>query len=160
MTERKFTLQEIGKISVKDGSYIIEINEPYRSGLKHLDGFSHIQVLWWCHRNDREKYRSKIMCNTPYKNAPANMGVFATRSPFRPNPIALTAARVSAVDHENGIIKLAYIDALDDSPLLDIKPYHPSCDRLKDCSLPQWCSHWPQWQEDSAFFDWEKEFNF
>ena len=65
------------------------------------------------------------------------MGTFATRSPERPNPIALTPAYVTYIDHENGIIGLAYIDANDGTPVVDIKPYTPSLDRVESPEVPE-----------------------
>ena len=59
------------------------------------------------------------------------MGVFATRSPARPNPIAMTASEVINIDFASGIIRVAFIDADEDTPVLDIKPYTPSFDRVE-----------------------------
>lgn len=88
------------------------------------------------------------------------MGIFATRSPVRPNPIALSTAEIIGIDYQNGIVQIAYIDANDNTPLLDIKPYTPSLDRVETPGVPAWCSHWPQSLEESASFAWENEFNF
>ena len=96
----------------------------------------------------------------PYKKAPEVMGVFATRSPIRPNPIALTTAQVINIDYEKGIIQVAAIDANDNSPVLDIKPYTPSLDRVEVPDVPKWCSHWPKSLEESEDYDWESELNF
>ena len=87
------------------------------------------------------------------------MGIFATRSPVRPNPIALTVEIID-IDSENGRIHIAYIDANDGSPLLDLKPYTPSLDRVERPEVPGWCGHWPKSLEESADFAWENEFNF
>jgi tRNA-Thr(GGU) m(6)t(6)A37 methyltransferase TsaA len=91
-----------------------------------LDGFSHINVLWWCHKCDSEEARNILEVKKPYRKAPDIIGVFATRSPVRPNPIALTAVQVIGIDHAAGTIQLAYIDADDGTPVLDIKPYTPT----------------------------------
>ena len=88
------------------------------------------------------------------------MGIFATRSPIRPNPIALTTAPVTYIDYENGVIHIAYMDANDNTPVLDIKPYTPSMDRIESPAVPAWCSHWTISQEESAAFPWEAPFNF
>ena len=94
------------------------------------------------------------------KKAPAVMGIFATRSHIRPNPVALTVVQVIRVDYDDGIIQVAYIDANDGSPVLDIKPYTPSLDRVEIPGVPEWCSHWPKSIEESGSFDWGNEFNF
>jgi tRNA (Thr-GGU) A37 N-methylase len=66
--------------------------------------------------------------------------------------------QVLALDAGAGIIRVPFIDAEDGTPILDLKPYHPCADRIRNVSVPQWCSHWPQWYEDSAHFDWQAEF--
>lgn len=76
------------------------------------------------------------------------------------NPIALTTSQIIHIDNEQGIIQVAYIDADDKTPLLDIKPYAPSLDRVEQPELPNWCSYWPKSTEESGDFDWEDEFNF
>lgn len=157
---QKFEISPVGKISVKDEGMFIKLEERYSPALKALDGFSHINVIWWFSGFDDAKSRSTIETTQPYKNSPESMGVFATRSPVRPNPIALTAAEVLHINYDTGIIQVAYIDAEDNTPVLDIKPYTPSLDRVNSSRVPGWCSHWPMSLEDSGNFDWEKEFNF
>ncbi|MCG8515368.1 MAG: TrmO family methyltransferase, partial [Halanaerobiales bacterium] len=102
------------------------------------------------------KDRQVLQCEQPYQKAPASVGIFATRSPLRPNPIALTIVPIINIA-EDGKIYLPYIDAEDGSPIIDLKPYHPATDRVRDLEVPDWCRHWPQWYEDSASFDWEAE---
>lgn len=91
---------------------------------------------------------------------PEELGVFAIRSPERPNPVAVSNAGITYVDEENGVVGLTYIDAKGGSPVIDLKPYMPSIDRVKQPVVPDWCSHWPQSVEESGTFDWEAEFNF
>jgi tRNA (Thr-GGU) A37 N-methylase len=61
---------------------------------------------------------------------------------------------------EKGIIGLAFIDAEDGTPVLDIKPYTPSLDRVENPIVPKWCAHWPKSVESSGSFDWSSVFNF
>ena len=96
----------------------------------------------------------------PYNGAPELMGAFATRSPARPNPIAMTASEVINIDLANGIIRIAFIDADDDTPVLDIKPYTPSFDRVEAPGVPAWSRGWPKSTEASGNFDWGQVFNF
>ena len=138
----------------------MEVDRKYIPALLELDGFSYINVLWWCHECDTDEARSILETEAPYKKAPDVMGIFATRSPMRPNPIALTAAPVICIDHEGGRIHLAYIDAVDGTPVLDIKPYTPSIDRVEEPAVPDWCCHWPKNTETSGDFNWAAEFNF
>jgi len=88
------------------------------------------------------------------------IGIFATRSPVRPNPIALSAVPVLGIDTAAGIIRVPFIDADDHTPVLDIKPYLPATERVRDVNVPAWSSHWPQWYEDNRGFDWAAEFTF
>lgn len=88
------------------------------------------------------------------------MGVLASRSPVRPNPIAITACTLIALDKENHRLEVAYLDAEDGTPILDIKPYEPSIDRVRDVKMPAWCNHWPNSLEENTDFDWNREFNF
>ncbi|MCF7911333.1 MAG: tRNA (N6-threonylcarbamoyladenosine(37)-N6)-methyltransferase TrmO [Candidatus Cloacimonetes bacterium] len=156
----KIEIMPVGEVVVKGGNYFLKIKPEYVVAMQKLEGFSHLQIFWWCHHNDNPAARKKVSCQTPYEAAPEDIGVFATRSPMRPNPIALTAVKVLDINHEKGLIKVYYIDAENGTPIIDIKPYHPCCDRIKNVSVPQWCSTWPQWYEDSATFDWDSVFRF
>ncbi len=155
-----FTVHSIGRVHNDENGVFIEVDKNYLPALQALEGFSHINVLWWFSNFDDVQFRSTLKTERPYKGAPAVMGIFSTRSPIRPNPIALTAAEVIHIDHENGLIQIAYIDADNDTPVLDIKPYTPSLDRIEAPEVPAWCAHWPKSTEESASFAWENEFLF
>lgn len=157
---KTFSINSIGKIRNSEEGTVIQIDPPYIPALKALDGFSHINVVWWFSECDSEEARSVLETAQPYQHSPEVMGIFSTRSPIRPNPIALTASEVLHIDDQRGTVQIAYIDANDGSPILDIKPYTPSLDRVESPQVPDWCSHWPKSLEESAGFDWEKEFNF
>lgn len=155
-----FEVYAIGEIKNDEDGVLIKIAPKYLPALKGLEGFSHINVIWWFSGFDHEEARKTVETAQPYKKAPAVMGIFATRSPVRPNPIALTAVEVIGLDCQKGLIQIAYIDADDGSPVLDIKPYTPSLDRVETPVVPEWCGHWPKSLEQSACFAWEDEFNF
>jgi tRNA-Thr(GGU) m(6)t(6)A37 methyltransferase TsaA len=104
----------------------LEIDAPFRPGLRGLGAFSHVIVLAWLH----EARRTPIVIHPPH--ADAARGVFALRSPVRPNPIGLTVARLVHVDAEGGIVELDAIDFLDGTPLIDVKPYRPGIDAVPD----------------------------
>ena len=157
---QKFTVNTIGKISINNEEMLIKLEPQYIPALQALNGFSHINVIWWFNHLDNEKARKILELPKPYKKSPEIMGTFAIRSPMRPNPIALTAVQVLNIDFNTGIIQIDYIDAENDSPVLDIKPYTPSLDRIENPKVPEWCSHWPKSLEESANFDWQNEFNF
>ncbi len=157
---QNFQVNSIGKISVNEGGMFIELEPKYIPALQALDGFSHLNIIWWFSDFDNKEARNTLETQQPYKKAPAVMGIFATRSPIRPNPIALSVIEIIRIDYEKGIIQIAYIDANDGTPVLDIKPYTPSLDRVETPGVPEWCSHWPQNLEESGSFNWEDEFNF
>ena len=156
----EYQVKPIGQICTKGKKMYIGLELQYISALQALDGFSHLNVIWWFSDFDNEKARNSLEVKQPYKKAPAIMGTFATRSPFRPNPIALSTVKIINIDCDKGIINIPYIDANEGSPVIDIKPYTPSLDRVENPEVPEWCKHWPVSLEQSANFDWKNEFNF
>ena len=154
------TFNPIGKIKIENGRYFVELEERIFDATLGLDEYSHIQVIWWFNLYDSEESRNYFVIDKPYVNGPEKVGILATRSPVRPNPIAITACQLLKVDHENCMLEVAYLDAENGTPVLDIKPYEPSDDRVRDVEMPVWCRHWPKYLEESTEFDWSKEFNF
>ncbi len=106
-------LKAIGKVKNDESGTFIQLAPEYIPGLQALEGFSHIQVLWWFSDCDNHADRNELQTKQPYKGAPKVMGVFATRSPARPNPVALTASEIINIDFTNGMIRVAFIDADD-----------------------------------------------
>ena len=157
---KDFQVKAVGKVNVNKKGMFIELEQMYIPALKALDGFSHINVIWWFSEYDSADMRKILEAPKPYKKGPEIMGIFATRAPVRPNPIALSTAQVISIDYEKGIIQVAYIDANNGTPVLDIKPYTPSLDRVEKPGVPAWCKHWPLSTEQSGSFNWENEFNF
>jgi len=98
----------------------VEILPELAEGLKDLDGFSHIILLYHFHRV-RE---SKLMV-VPFLDSQPH-GVFATRAPTRPNPIGLSVVRLLSIDRN--ILHIENVDVIDGTPVLDIKPYVPEFD--------------------------------
>lgn len=99
---------------------VIQMAPEYIPGLKDLAGFDRIWLIFWCHRASEAK-----MQVVPYRDT-VERGLFATRAPARPNPIGLSCVRLLGI--EGGLIRIGEIDILDDTPLLDIKPYVPHYD--------------------------------
>lgn len=155
-----YNVNSIGTICNNEKNVFIKLDPEFIPAVKALEGFSHINVLWWFSDFDDDQYRNILEAEQPYKNAPEKMGIFATRSPVRPNPIGLTAVEIINIDVPGGIIHIAYIDANDNTPVLDIKPYTPSLDRVENSNVPEWCDHWPKSLEESETFAWDDEFNF
>ena len=147
----------IGRIVCEGGEFCIVLRPEYAPALRGLEGYSHVQVIWWF---DRALDNETLLEEKPYVKGPAQIGVFATRSPVRPNPIAVSSVGIAYVDEATATVGLYFIDAYPGSPVLDLKPYTPSIDRVESPSVPEWCTHWPKSYEESGDFDWEAEFNF
>jgi tRNA (adenine37-N6)-methyltransferase len=109
----------------------LHIKEPYRAGLARLERFSHILVLTWFDRAER----NLIVQNPRHASEPS--GTFALRSPARPNPVGVHAVAMTGIDAASGIIGLEALDALDGTPIIDIKPYLPTVDRLAAAAMPK-----------------------
>lgn len=93
--------------------------------LKDLEGFSRIWLVWWFHKNRR--WRPQVL---PPRGPAVRRGVYATRSPHRPNPVGLTPVRLFAV--EPGRLVIGPCDLLDGTPILDVKPYIPAYDAFPE----------------------------
>lgn len=156
----QYSIRRIGTVKADEEGFRIVLEKEYAPALTGLEGFSHIQMLWWFSDCDTEKMRATLQEKSPYKTAPSVLGTFATRSPMRPNPIALSCVQVTYINEVNGVVGIEYADANDGTPVLDLKPYTPSMDRVEHPQTPAWCDHWPKSYEASGEFNWETEFNF
>jgi len=102
----------------------VELKEEYAKGLKDLDGFSHAILLYHFHKSDREEIVGK-----PYLEAEEH-GIFAIRSPHRPNHIGLSVVKIKKI--QGNKLHFTEVDVLDGTPLLDIKPYVRQFDSRPD----------------------------
>lgn len=133
-------LKEIGKVRKEDELCWLEIEEQYKQGLKDIEYFSHIIVLWWIHQRDTKANREVLVVSPPTANKNVITGVFSTRSPSRPNPIGLTVVKLTKVEDRK--IFIDRIDAFDETPVLDIKPYLPGDSKpIGEIKLPPWFDH-------------------
>jgi len=98
----------------------VEVFPEFTAGLKDLDGFSHVILLYHFHQ-----VREVKLVVTPFMD-PQPRGVFATRAPKRPNPIGLSIVKLLSI--EQNVLHVENVDILDGTPLLDIKPYVPEFD--------------------------------
>jgi formylmethanofuran dehydrogenase subunit E len=105
----------------------LEIFPEYESALLDIERCTHLIVLYWQNRSDRRKLQTK----TPW--GPETHGVFATRSPNRPNPVGLCV--VDLLERNGRFLKVAGMDALDGSPLIDIKPYSTAIDAVQGARI-------------------------
>jgi tRNA-Thr(GGU) m(6)t(6)A37 methyltransferase TsaA len=144
-----YSVFPVGYVRRDGDRTVLDILPRFVPALKELQQFSHVQVLWWFSQFQDEHYRQITQSDHAPYEAPV-LGVFACRSPVRPNPIGLTTAEVLNIDHERGQVKIVNIDAFDGTPILDLKAYIPSCDRVRDFRVPRWASDWPQWLPDDG----------
>jgi len=106
----------------------VHIGDDYLAGLQSLDGFSHLILLYWL---DQAKDR-QLVFTPPFDPQPR--GIFATRGPHRPNPIGLSVVAFEGFAAPD-TLKVRYLDCLDGTPLLDIKPYLPTTDSEPDATM-------------------------
>jgi tRNA-Thr(GGU) m(6)t(6)A37 methyltransferase TsaA len=115
----------------------IVIDSSLTEALDGLEEFSHIIVLYWMHQAARGKVPLKVHpMGTP--ELPL-VGLFATRSPKRPNPIGKATVRL--LKRRGNILTVKGLDAFDGTPVIDIKPYIPGCDAVADAKVPQWVTN-------------------
>ena len=113
------------------------VDPSLSEALDNLDEFSHIIVLYWIHRHPPGQPPTKV--HPMGKRELPLVGVFATRSPNRPNPIGKATVRL--LERRGNILKVAGLDALDGSPVIDIKPYIPGYDSVADARVPPWVAN-------------------
>ena len=106
----------------------VVFERPYRSpdALRGLEGFSHIWLIWVFHQSQREQWSPTV--RPPRLGGNQRVGVFASRSPFRPNPIGLSSVRLERIEQTDALGPVLHIqgaDLMDGTPILDIKPYLP-----------------------------------
>jgi tRNA-Thr(GGU) m(6)t(6)A37 methyltransferase TsaA len=112
----------------------VRVDEAFQPGLKDLDGFSHIYLIYSFHKATRT-----ALTVVPFMDTQPR-GVYATRSPLRPNHIGISIVRLERI--EGNLLHVLDIDVLDNTPLLDIKPYMEKFDAVSDS-----CSGWMQASE-------------
>ena len=131
-----FSVYPIGVIRKHGDAVYIEIEKKYKDALLGLGGFSHILVLYWFHENDNAADRSQLQVHPRGDRKNPLTGVFATHSPIRPNLNAVSTCRMlSIVDTTLAIDK---IDAIDGSPVLDIKCFIPRAKPDTELRVPDW----------------------
>ncbi len=135
---KNLELRPIGVIRDSDRGPVLRLFPAYLGGLKGVQEFSHVWVFYWFHENDNPGGRAVLEVR-PRKD-PANplTGVFGTRSPLRPNLLAMHLCEITEIRPEEGEILVRSLDAREGSPLIDIKPYLPYSDRADHLRLPEW----------------------
>jgi tRNA-Thr(GGU) m(6)t(6)A37 methyltransferase TsaA len=148
-SKKSIQINPIGTVRRGEESVSLVLSKEYIPALKNLDKFSHVMVLWWADKHDNEKSRKLLDCEPPYAEGHVT-GVFATRAEYRPNPVAVTTAKILDVNEEEGVVEVSNIDAFDGTPIVDLKAYFPVLDRVKDAVIPDWLQGWPEWMPDEG----------
>ena len=132
-----FRIHPVGQVE-REGEFVhLRIFDQYRDALLGLEGYSHIFVLYWFGRNDTPDKRRILRVHPRGNQDNPLTGVFACRAPVRPNLIGLTLCKVLSVTGPT--VQVDRIDALDGSPVVDIKPYIPAIDSAtEDIRMPDW----------------------
>ncbi|HJX38233.1 MAG TPA: tRNA (N6-threonylcarbamoyladenosine(37)-N6)-methyltransferase TrmO [Anaerolineae bacterium] len=143
-SDRLLTLTPIGHVEsgVQKGEQAIweelesriVLDGQWAEGLQGLDEFSHIVVVFWLDRPSEAEVSLKV--HPEAKEELPLVGLFATRTPLRPNPIGLTSVELLSV--EGPTLRVRGLDAFDGTPVLDIKPYLVRGDLKPDASVPGW----------------------
>jgi tRNA-Thr(GGU) m(6)t(6)A37 methyltransferase TsaA len=146
-TERELTLTPIGYVTEgrlpsdnsdawEEAEAEIEIDEAYAGALDGIEGFSHIWVIWWLDRSPADARLETLRVHPEGRSEMPLVGIFATRSPRRPNPIAMTL--VQLLKRQGARLYVQGLDAFEGTPLLDLKPYLQRGDRIPEATMPNW----------------------
>jgi tRNA-Thr(GGU) m(6)t(6)A37 methyltransferase TsaA len=148
--ERELTLRPIGRVVKgrprpdptrpgqdepwEEGASEIEIDAVWADGLDGIEGFSHLWVIWWLDRF--EEPPTVLRIHPERRQETPLVGLFATRSPHRPCPIAITAVKL--LNHQGSRLHVQGLDAYEGTLVLDIKPYLRRGDLIEDATMPEW----------------------
>lgn len=130
----KFGLpRQSGLVKEITGKIVFDKQYSIAEAFKGLEDFSHIWLLWEFSQAKKETWRPTV--RPPLLGGNKRMGVFATRSPFRPNSIGLSCVKLEKIDYDNELGTVLYVsgcDLMNGTPIYDIKPYLPYCDSVPD----------------------------
>ncbi len=136
MVIKEGKLRFIGVVEHADELSKVRIHSEFCSGLKSLNDFSHVIILYWFHLRDNKKERSTLQVVPRRHPGAPQVGVFSSRSPSRPNPIGICVTELVKI--EECTLTVKGLDALESSPIIDIKPYIPRADSVPDARAPGW----------------------
>ena len=113
----------------------IIINNEHDEALEGIEQFSHLIIVFWMHQVSPAKRRLKKIHPRGRRDVPLR-GVFATRTQFRPNPVGIKTVKL--IERKGNVLRVIGLDALDGTPVLDIKPYDPDYDGMPGATVPKW----------------------
>ncbi len=110
----------------------IEVKEKFADALNAIEDYSHVMIIYWM-----DKVNECNITHRPQGNLEVPVvGIFSCRCPPRPNPIGVSIVKL--VSHKGNRIMIQGLDILDNTPIIDIKPYWPVYDEVKDAKVPDW----------------------
>jgi tRNA-Thr(GGU) m(6)t(6)A37 methyltransferase TsaA len=141
---KKIALTPIGVVKNKVkkprfGSFKSEVsqvvlNKKFTDALNGIEDYSHVIIVFWM-----DKVKDKVITHRPQGNPDVPIvGIFSCRCPQRPNPIAITTVKL--LSRKQNTIKVKGLDVLNETPVIDIKPYWPVYDKVKTAKMPKWVS--------------------
>jgi len=131
-----YTITPIGFTHSKDKITEIKFLARYAEAIQGLEKYSHILLIVWFHARDTESARKMVKVHPGRNRKNPLTGIFATRSPVRPNPVGIFTSEILSI--ENDKISVSRIDVFDETPVIDIKPYIPSIDFAPSAKMPDW----------------------
>lgn len=117
----------------------IRLDPQYAPGLQGLDGFSHVVVVFYLDRATGFDPAKQLLRRPRGMENMHEVGVFAQRTKYRPNPIGVASVELLAV--RDNVVVVRGLDALDGTPVLDLKPYMPVFDSVAGARMPDWVAH-------------------
>jgi len=133
-----FKVFPVGRVEKQGPSVRLRIFDPFVDALLGLEEWSHVNVLYWFDQNDVPEKRRILRVHPRASQDNPLTGVFACRAPVRPNLIALSVCKLLSV--QGNLVHLQSIDALDATPILDLKPFIPTDAPRQDIRVPAWAS--------------------
>ena len=149
MAAKEFTVTPIGSVKcavteMSQGGWAkidseIHLDPLYAPGLQELSGYSHVIVVFFLDRAQGFDPARQLLRRPRGMEDMHEVGVFAQRTKYRPNPIGVTAVKLLGI--AGSVVRVRGLDALDGTPVLDIKPYIALFDRVDDVTMPSWVGH-------------------
>lgn len=118
---------------------VIELDPVYAGGLTGLEGYSHVLVVFYLDRATGFDPAKQLLRRPRGMEDMHEVGVFAQRTKYRPNPIGVTAVELRGI--QGNSVTVRGLDAMDGTPVLDLKPYIPEFDRMEAVRTPSWVAH-------------------
>jgi tRNA (adenine37-N6)-methyltransferase len=128
-------LSEPTSVGSEDLVSEVVVREDLVEALDGIEGYSHLIILTWMDRVGADKRSLRRIHPKDRADLPL-VGVFATRTQYRPNPVGLTTVRL--LDRDGRVLRVQGLDAIDGTPVIDIKPYSPRQDVTADVEAPEW----------------------